>query len=118
MSAMARTSNPVDHSPRRGPRRAEWALSALIVVLQFLAPRTGEAAPESLPVWAGMLVLFMALGGRFCSSPMSAYVRSPQYHAGSDLLRRPEPGRGRRASVCSVGGDLSVGSGRAPDVPR
>jgi len=62
MSAMALPSSPADPSPMRGPRPAEWALSALIVVLQFVAPRTGAVEAESLPVWAGVLVLLMAVG--------------------------------------------------------
>ena len=105
MSAMELPSSPADPSPRRGPRRAEWALSALIVVLQFVAPRTGAVEAESLPVWAGVLVLLMAVGQGLCRClrPTTSVRRD---NACPDLLCRPGSDRGRRTFVCSLGGDL------------
>lgn len=115
MSIMARIFNRAPRPTRRRPRRAEWALAALVVFVQFLAPRTGEAAPDSLPVWAGVLVLILAFG----QGAAVAYVRLYPVQAAALVL------------ICYAGQSLvvgvvppfaawaviwSVGSGRASDV--
>ena len=47
---------------RRRPRRGDWAVAAVGVLLQLLAPQTGSATAAERPAWLGALATVFAVG--------------------------------------------------------
>ncbi len=46
---------------RRWPGARDWAVAAVVAALQLLAPTTGPAPKEPVPVWLGTLTMALAL---------------------------------------------------------
>jgi signal transduction histidine kinase len=51
-----------DSVRRRRPRRGDWAVAAVGVLLQLLAPQTGSTAAGERPAWLGALATVFAIG--------------------------------------------------------
>ena len=51
-----------DSARRRGPRRVDWALAVVAVLLQLLAPQTGSPAAGERSSWLGALATVLAVG--------------------------------------------------------
>ena len=59
---MVGSSALAERSPAGFVRPGEWAVGAVAVLLQVLAPRTGVAAAGYVPAWTGPVVVLLALG--------------------------------------------------------
>ena len=113
---MAGSSAPRGRFGRSAPQSGDWVAAALVVVLHLFAPRTGAASTESVSLWAGALVLVMALGQGLAVAlarrwPLAAGWLVLVCYAGQSLLVGVVPAFAAWVVIWSRGSGRTPGEG-------